>query len=163
MTAPYRFLFDHLATRTDAERAHDVGFRAIRAGRPVARHTLGRFAGEPVERMGLRFPGVLGLAAGFDKNAVGIDALAALGFGFVEVGTVTGRPQPGNPRPRLFRLPTDRAIVNRMGFNNDGAEVVAGRLARRRRGHLDKRDAPLDKLDREVVVGVDIGQTKVVP
>ncbi len=80
MTAPYRFLFDHLATRTDAERAHHAGFRAIRAGRPVARHTLGRRAGEPVERMGLRFPGVLGLAAGFDKNAVGIDALAALGI-----------------------------------------------------------------------------------
>lgn len=149
MTAPYRFLFDHLATRTDAERAHRVGFRAIRAGRPVARRTLGRVAGEPVERLGLRFPGVLGLAAGFDKNAVGIDALAALGFGFVEVGTVTGRPQPGNPRPRLFRLPTDRAIVNRMGFNNDGVEVVAGRLAARRRTG--------------VVVGVNIGKTKVVP
>ena len=149
MTAPYRFLFDHLATRTDAERAHHVGFRAIRSGRAVARHTLGRLAGEPVERMGLRFPGVLGLAAGFDKNAVGIDALAALGFGFVEVGTVTGRPQPGNPRPRLFRLPTDRAIVNRMGFNNDGAEVVAGRLAARRRTG--------------VVVGVNIGKTKLVP
>ena len=149
MTAPYRFLFDHLATRTDAERAHHAGFLAIRAGRPVARHTLGRRAGEPVERMGLRFPGLLGLAAGFDKNAVGIDALAALGFGFVEVGTVTGRPQPGNPRPRLFRLPTDRAVVNRMGFNNDGAELVAERLARRRRTG--------------VVVGVNIGKTKVVP
>jgi len=149
MTAPYRLLFDHLATRTDAERAHHAGFLAIRAGRPVARHTLGRRAGEPVERMGLRFPGVLGLAAGFDKNAVGIDALAALGFGFVEVGTVTGRPQPGNPRPRLFRLPTDRAVVNRMGFNNDGAELVAERLARRRRTG--------------VVVGVNIGKTKVVP
>jgi dihydroorotate dehydrogenase len=148
MTAPYRFLFDHLATRTDAERAHHVGFRAIRAGRPAVRHTLGRLAGEPVERMGLSFPGVLGLAAGFDKNAVGIDALAALGFGFVEVGTVTGRPQPGNPRPRLFRLPTDRAIVNRMGFNNDGAEVVAARLAARRRTG--------------VVVGVNIGKTKMV-
>ena len=149
MTAPYRFVFDHLATRTDAERAHHAGFLAIRAGRPVARHTLGRRAGEPVDRMGLRFPGVLGLAAGFDKNAVGIDALAALGFGFVEVGTVTGRPQPGNPRPRLFRLPTDRAVVNRMGFNNDGAELVAERLARRRRTG--------------VVVGVNIGKTKVVP
>ena len=149
MTAPYRFLFEHLATRTDAERAHRVGFRTIRSGRAVARRTLGRLAGEPVERMGLSFPGVLGLAAGFDKNAVGIDALAALGFGFVEVGTVTGRPQPGNPRPRLFRLPTDRAIVNRMGFNNDGAEVVAGRLAARRRTG--------------VVVGVNIGKTKLVP
>jgi dihydroorotate dehydrogenase len=81
--------------------------------------------------MGLTFPNPLGLAAGFDKNAVGIDALAALGFGFVEVGTVTAGPQPGNPKPRLFRLPRDRAIVNRMGFNNDGAEVVAHRLALR--------------------------------
>ena len=79
--------------------------------------------------MGLDFPGLLGLAAGFDKNAVGIDALANMGFGFVEIGTVTGEPQPGNPRPRLVRLPADRAIVNRMGFNNDGAEVVARRLA----------------------------------
>ncbi len=87
--------------------------------------------GAPVHAFGLTFPHPLGLAAGFDKNAVGIDALAALGFGHVEVGTVTGEPQPGNPRPRLFRLPADRAVVNRMGFNNDGAEVVAARLAKR--------------------------------
>ncbi len=73
--------------------------------------------------MGLTFPHVLGLAAGFDKNAVGIDALIGLGFGHVEIGTVTGEPQPGNPTPRLFRLPADRAVVNRMGFNNDGAEA----------------------------------------
>ena len=94
----------------------------------------------------------MGLAAGFDKNAVGIDALAALGFGHVEIGTVTGEPQPGNPTPRLFRLPADRAVVNRMGFNNDGAVVVAGRLAARR-AHRH----------RDVVVGVNIGKTKVVP
>jgi dihydroorotate dehydrogenase len=99
---------------------------------------------------------VLGLAAGFDKNAVGIDALAALGFGHVEIGTVTGQGQSGNPTPRLFRLPDDRAVVNRMGFNNDGAEVVAARLAARARG--------LDKLDRrKPVLGVNIGKTKVVP
>ena len=83
--------------------------------------------------MGLTFPHPLGLAAGFDKNAVGIDALAASGFGHVEIGTVTGEPQPGNPPPRLFRLPADRAVINRMGFNNDGAEVVARRLAARGR------------------------------
>ncbi len=108
--------------------------------------------------MGLTFPNVLGLAAGFDKNAVGIDALAALGFGHVEIGTVTGEPQPGNEKPRLFRLPDDRAVVNRMGFNNDGAEVVARRL------HERARD--LDKLDRRgspPVLGVNIGKTKVVP
>ncbi len=154
MTSPYRFLFDHLATHTDAERAHQVGFRAIRAGRPLARHTLGRVGGPTVQRMGLTFPGVLGLAAGFDKNAVGIDALAALGFGFVEVGTVTGQPQSGNPTPRLFRLPADRAIVNRMGFNNDGAAAVAERLAQRR-----KR---LDERDHRAVVGINIGKTKLV-
>ena len=98
-------------------------------------------ATRPSWRMGLRFPHPLGLAAGFDKNAVGIDALAALGFGHVEVGTVTGEAQPGNPRPRLFRLTADRAVVNRMGFNNDGAEAVAARLARRaaRRGRRRSR------------------------
>ncbi|MGI8646181.1 MAG: quinone-dependent dihydroorotate dehydrogenase [Nocardioides sp.] len=103
--------------------------------------------------LGLSFPGVLGLAAGFDKNAKGVDALAALGFSFVEVGTVTAEPQPGNPKPRLFRLPADRAVVNRMGFNNDGAAVVAGRLARRRQRGRGS----------EVVVGVNIGKTKAVP
>ena len=104
--------------------------------------------------MGLTFPNVLGLAAGFDKNAVGIDALAALGFGHVEVGTVTGEPQPGNPKPRLFRLPADRAVVNRMGFNNDGAEVVAA-PARGARSPRRRRGGP--------VLGVNIGKTKVVP
>jgi dihydroorotate dehydrogenase len=153
----YRWLFDHLLTRTDAETAHKVAFAAIRAAetpirlrdRAVRRRGDRRRIG--VEALGLTFPGVLGLAAGFDKDAVGIDALAALGFGFVEVGTVTGEPQPGNPRPRLFRLPADRAVVNRMGFNNDGAERVAARLAQRA-----TRASP-------VVVGVNIGKTKLVP
>ncbi|HEY0905338.1 MAG TPA: dihydroorotate dehydrogenase (quinone), partial [Marmoricola sp.] len=150
----YRLLFDRVLTRTDPERAHHAAFRAIRAARPVT--GLRRTPGSPVDALGLRFPNVLGLAAGFDKNAVGIDGLAALGFGHVEVGTVTGEAQPGNPRPRLFRLPEDRAIVNRMGFNNDGAEVVARRLAARFRG--------LDKLDhRGPVLGVNIGKSKVVP
>ena len=156
----YRALFDHGLRRLDAEKAHRVGFRAIRAARPV----LGRRStpGEAVQAMGLSFPNVLGLAAGFDKNAVGIDALAALGFGHVEVGTVTGEAQPGNPRPRLFRLPEDRAVVNRMGFNNDGAEVVAQRLAARSRGLDDARWGSL--LDRrKPVLGVNIGKSKVVP
>ena len=153
MTA-YDALFDRVLTRVDPEAAHHAAFRAIRTARPVlsARGRRVRRSATPVEAMGLRFPGVLGLAAGFDKNAVGIDALAGLGFSFVEIGTVTGEPQPGNPRPRLFRLPQDRAIVNRMGFNNDGAEVVAERLARWRRS--DRSD---------VVLGVNIGKTKVVP
>src|SRR6478609_6403640 len=129
MTA-YHALFERVLTRVDPEKAHRQGFLAVRAARPVL--AVRRRVGTPVEAMGLTFPNVLGLAAGFDKNAVGVDALAALGFGHVEVGTVTGRAQPGNDRPRLFRLPEDRAVVNRMGFNNDGAEVVAQRLAERR-------------------------------
>jgi dihydroorotate dehydrogenase len=104
--------------------------------------------------MGLTFPNRLGLAAGFDKNAVGIDALAALGFGHVEIGTVTALAQPGNPKPRLFRLPEDRAILNRMGLNNDGAEAVAERLAQRLRAR-GGRPGP--------VLGVNIGKSKVVP
>ena len=144
----YDHLFDRVLTRVDAERAHHLGFRAIRAGSRAVRTPVGR----PVEALGLTFANPLGLAAGFDKNAVGIDALARLGFGHVEVGTVTGEPQPGNPKPRLFRLPTDRAIVNRMGFNNDGAVAVAVRLSRRAlKPHSD------------VVLGVNIGKTKVVP
>src|SRR4030095_1884903 len=83
--------------------------------------------------MGVEFPHAFGLAAGFDKNAKGVLGLLALGFGHVEIGTVTARAQPGNPRPRLFRLVEDRAIVNRMGFNNDGAAEVASRLHRLRR------------------------------
>ena len=149
MTA-YGWVFDRILTHTDAEAAHRAAFAGIRAARPVLVRVPP--AGSAVRAMGIDFPGVLGLAAGFDKNAVGIDALAALGFGFVEVGTVTGEPQRGNPRPRLFRLPADRAVVNRMGFNNDGAEVVARRLARRAaRRHAD------------VVLGVNIGKTKLVP
>ncbi len=142
-------LFDHGFTRIDPERAHRLGFRAVRAARPVLARR--RTPGRPVTAMGLTFPNVLGLAAGFDKNAVGIDALGALGFGHVEVGTVTGEPQPGNEKPRLFRLTADRAVVNRMGFNNDGAEVVAARLAARGRRPADP------------VLGVNIGKTKVVP
>jgi dihydroorotate dehydrogenase len=114
--------------------------------------------------MGLRFGGRLGLAAGFDKNAVGIDALAALGFAFVEVGTITALPQPGNPRPRLARLPADRAVVNRMGFNNAGAEAVARRLDVRRRKSATPRRRSAENLRRlDVPVGVNIGKSKVVP
>lgn len=150
----YRLAFDHLLTRTDPERAHHAAFAAIRAARPVAASTYGAWTRKrsgAIEAMGLTFPSVLGLAAGFDKNAIGIDALGALGFGFVEIGTVTGEAQPGNPQPRLARLTADRAVVNRMGFNNDGAQAVADRLAKRgRRAH-----GP--------VLGINIGKTKLVP
>jgi dihydroorotate dehydrogenase len=98
---------------------------------------------------GLRFPTPIGLAAGFDKNAVAVPALAALGFGFVEVGTVTRHAQPGNPRPRLFRLPADEALINRMGFNNVGAATVAERLAA-----MPPVAVPL---------GVSLGKSKVTP
>jgi dihydroorotate dehydrogenase len=154
---PYRLLFDRVLTRVDPERAHEAAFRGIRLAGPGLRGAdrLAR-RGAVVRAMGLDFPGVLGLAAGFDKNAVGIDALGALGFGFVEIGTVTGEPQPGNPRPRLVRLPADRAVVNRMGFNNDGAEVIARRLAARAE-RLARHDG------RRPVLGVNVGKTKVVP
>lgn len=150
--SPYAALFERGLTRIEPERAHHLGFRAIRAARPVL--GLRATPGTPVSALGLTFPNVLGLAAGFDKNAVGIDALGALGFGHVEVGTVTGEAQPGNPQPRLFRLTADRAVVNRMGFNNDGAEAVAARLSAR------GRRTPGDGAP---VLGVNIGKSKVVP
>ncbi len=158
----YRRLFEHGFTRVDPERAHHLGFGAVRGAAPLLRG-LDRVrrreqTAAPVTTMGLSFPHVLGLAAGFDKNGVGVDALGALGFGHVEIGTVTARAQPGNPRPRLFRLVADRAVVNRMGFNNEGAESVAQRLAvreARRRDGDPGRGAP--------VLGINIGKTKVVP
>ncbi|HZP53052.1 quinone-dependent dihydroorotate dehydrogenase [Actinocrinis sp.] len=163
----YRLLFAAVFRRMDPERAHRLGFGAIRAAAAVPgvarvlRSSCGpRDPALSVRALGLDFPGPFGLAAGFDKNAVGIDGLAALGFAFVEVGTVTARPQPGNPAPRLFRLPRDRALVNRMGFNNDGAEAVAARLTRwrerqRRQGRTRGAGSP--------IVGINLGKSKVVP
>jgi dihydroorotate dehydrogenase len=119
--------------RLDAETAHEVASRAMRSvqATPLLRLVAARYrlpASAQRTMLGLTFPSPIGIAAGFDKNAVMVPFLAALGFGFIEVGTVTLRPQPGNPRPRLFRHPSDRALVNRMGFNNDGADAVARRL-----------------------------------
>lgn len=120
--------------RLDPERAHDLALKALAAGLvPLA----GRAITSPrlaTRLAGLDLPNPLGLAAGFDKNARALGPLARAGFGFVEVGAATPRPQPGNPRPRLFRLPEDRAVINRFGFNNDGAEAIAARLAARPRG-----------------------------
>ena len=149
---PYDVVFEQVFKRIEPERIHHAAFRVIRAAKPVTSRLLGARATNEVHALGLTFPHPLGLAAGFDKNAVGIDGLAALGFGHVEIGTVTGEAQPGNPQPRLFRLPADRAIVNRMGFNNDGAEVVARRLAARS-----------ERSNSGVILGVNIGKTKVVP
>jgi dihydroorotate dehydrogenase len=117
----------------------------------------------PVEVAGLRFPNPIGLAAGFDKDATCVRGLWALGFGAVEIGTVTPRPQPGNPRPRVFRLPAHRALINRMGFNNAGAARIAARLARLPRPrpaplgvNLGKnRDTPLDEAVGDYVAGAD--------
>jgi dihydroorotate dehydrogenase len=108
-----------------------------------------------VRALGLSFPGPVGLAAGFDKDARGTRGLAALGFGFVEVGTVTARAQPGNPRPRMFRLTADRALVNRMGFNNAGAAAAAAALGRSGGRSPGRPGGP--------VVGVNIGKTRAVP
>jgi dihydroorotate dehydrogenase len=115
--------------RLPPETSHSLGLRAISLLRPFWR-TPGPRPGLHVDLMGLRFAHPLGLAAGFDKNGEHLDALGALGFSHIEVGTVTPRPQPGNPRPRLFRLPRHRALINRMGFNNLGAERVAANLRR---------------------------------
>jgi dihydroorotate dehydrogenase len=154
----YWLLYRMVLRRVPAETAHRLAFGVIRAVArvPGAAWLLRRWLGprDPVLRvraLGLEFPGPLGLAAGFDKDARGTRGLAALGFGFVEVGTVTARAQPGNPRPRMFRLTADRALVNRMGFNNDGAAAAAAALRRSRRS----RGWP--------VVGVNIGKTRAVP
>ncbi len=106
---------------------------------------------ETKEFLGLRFKNIVGLAAGFDKNAVYLRELETLGFGYVEIGTVTPKPQPGNDKPRLFRLPKDKAIINRMGFNNDGVEAVAKRLQKWKRRNSD------------MIIGGNIGKNKVTP
>lgn len=153
----YRTLFDTVLTRMDAERAHRIGFTALRYGARIPGVAAlvrddAPAAGGAVTALGRTFPGPLGCAAGFDKFGVGIDALAAIGFSFVEVGTVTAHAQPGNDRPRMARLTADRALVNRLGFNNDGAAAVAARLAARRR----RRTASGD----DVIVGVNIGKSR---
>ncbi len=143
----------------DAEAIHErvLGMLARVSESPRLTRGLARFAamawpgdlGHPREVFGLRFPHPIGLAAGFDKNARVVLALAALGFGFVEIGTITQHAQPGNPRPRLFRLPSDQALINRMGFNNDGADAIAKRLAR--------------QPEATVPLGISLGKSKVTP
>ena len=149
--ALWRAVIRPLLFRLDPELAHRLAFGVLRAlfAVPGVRSLSARRGRRPdpalrTDVLGLTFPSPVGLAAGFDKDAAGYRALGALGFGFVEVGTVTPRPQPGNPRPRLFRLPADRALLNRMGFNNEGMEAAARRLARRG----------------EEIVGVNVGRNK---
>jgi len=138
----------------DGEAAHDVTLRALDAAYALR---LTRAAeplpGRRVHCMGLEFPNPVGLAAGLDKNGAHIDALASFGFGFIEVGTVTPRPQPGNPRPRLFRLPAAQAVINRMGFNNAGVDALVENVKRARyRGVLGinigkNLDTPIERAE----------------
>jgi len=114
----------------DPETAHALTLELADAPLRLGLLRVARVPGAPVRAMGLDFPNPVGLAAGLDKNAAHVDALARLGFGFLEVGTVTPRPQPGNPRPRLFRLPAAQALINRMGFNNVGLDGFLENLAR---------------------------------
>ncbi|HVF43348.1 MAG TPA: quinone-dependent dihydroorotate dehydrogenase [Pyrinomonadaceae bacterium] len=149
----YRTLLRPLLFRLPPETAHELALHALSNG--AAARALRRVEGlteEPssfgeLRRFGLRFKNPVGLAAGFDKNGIALRGLASLGFGFVEAGTVTNLAQPGNPRPRLFRLPLDRALVNRQGFNNEGADALARRVARGRP---------------DCVLGVNIGKSRVV-
>jgi dihydroorotate dehydrogenase len=122
-----RFLF-----RLDPESAHELTLHSLARlhGTPLERVYAGSMVDDAIELAGLRFPNRVGLAAGLDKNAGCIDALGALGFGFIEVGTVTPKPQPGNPKPRMFRLPQARALINRLGFNNDGLEAFIANVER---------------------------------
>lgn len=139
----------------DAELAHHIGMFAIRFAGAIGLTKLVRRRPRPqlaVQTLGQHFDAPFGVAAGFDKNAVAVKALGELGFSHVEIGTVTALAQPGNDKPRLFRLIPDRALINRMGFNNHGAEVVANRLAKLRAKHKGKLP----------VIGVNIGKSKVV-
>jgi dihydroorotate dehydrogenase len=151
----YRALFRLVLRHMDPERAHGLAFAVIRfLGLPVLRSLTAAFtradAGLEVEALGRRFSSPFGVAAGFDKEGLAIRGLGALGFSHIEVGTVTAIAQPGNEKPRLFRLIADRAVINRMGFNNHGATVVASRIERVRRG----RNRP--------VIGINIGKSRVV-
>jgi len=118
---------------SDPETAHGLALESLRLGYGVgATHLLGRFKSLPVTVMGLKFPNPVGMAAGMDKNGDYIDALGSLGFGFIEVGTVTPRPQPGNPKPRIFRIEQAGAMINRLGFNNKGVDYLVRQAGKRR-------------------------------
>lgn len=147
----YRALFNVLFKRLDPEVAHHLVVAVLEflAAVGVLR---ARRKPRDIKVMGILFENRFGLAAGFDKNAKLIKPMHALGFGHVEIGTVTPRPQPGNPKPRMFRLPEHKALINRMGFNNDGAEVIAKRLKKLR-----------ESSDNLPVIGVNIGKNKDTP
>src|SRR5881392_1390869 len=153
----YELFVRPLLFSLDPETAHHVTMRLLgRASRfDVALRPLRLFrpTSKPITLFGLNFPNPIGLAAGLDKNGVALPAWAALGFGFIEIGTVTAKPQPGNPKPRIFRLPAQQALVNRLGFNNDGADAIADRLRRLRN----------DERWPAVPVGINIGKSRATP
>lgn len=160
LTTGYSSALRPVLFRLDPERAHHASLRAAQVlgatgpGRSLARRLAGdcTAADAPVEVLGLRFRNRVGLAAGMDKDGRALAAWGALGFGHVELGTVTAVPQPGNPRPRMARLPRSRAVINRMGFNNAGVHALAERLRRAREAGLV-----------DVPVGVSVGKSKVTP
>ena len=139
-----------LMFQMDAERSHNLALGGMNAAAALGLPSLmgAQTLEDPVEVMGIRFPNRVGLAAGLDKNGSAIDGLAAMGFGFIEVGTVTPRPQAGNPKPRLFRIPEHNAIINRMGFNNAGVDTLL---------------ANVDKARFNGVLGINIGKNKDTP
>jgi dihydroorotate dehydrogenase len=125
--------FKKMAFKMDAEKAHHLGLKSLNLlnGLGLSSRFSSGLTEKPVEVFGIRFPNPVGLAAGLDKDGICVDALGSLGFGFLEIGTVTPRPQPGNEKPRLFRIPESEAIINRMGFNNQGVEALVGRVKNR--------------------------------
>ena len=147
----YRSLLRPLLFRLPAETAHELALHSLSFSPGLTKLLVGdRFSRSPfgkLRRFGLTFSNPVGLAAGFDKDGIALKSLAALGFGFIEAGTVTYHPQPGNERPRLFRLPLDKALINRAGFNNEGAKEFAKRVARHKP---------------DCVLGVSIGKSKMV-
>jgi dihydroorotate dehydrogenase len=147
----YEHLLRPLLFALDPETAHHFALAFLRAAGPFLPKTTDTIS--PVSALGLTFRHRAGLAAGLDKNGVALSAWEALGFSFVEIGTVTAQAQPGNPRPRIFRYPEQNALINRLGFNNDGAQVVANRLAELR----DRGGWP------GIPVGINIGKSRVTP
>jgi len=149
----YKFIFDIFFRRVDPEAAHHLGMFVIRLlGATGISSLLKVRSAQRVDAMGLKFDSVFGLAAGFDKNAHAVKALGDLGFSHVEIGTVTAIAQSGNDKPRLFRLIDDRALINRMGFNNDGADKIAARLAKTRQRYGSNLP----------IIGINIGKSRVV-
>ncbi len=139
--------------RLSPELAHELTMKMLGLAAAVFGRHVPAPRGRPVRCLGLDFPNAVGLAAGMDKNATALPVWPLLGFGCVEIGTITARAQPGNPKPRVFRFPRQRALINRMGFNNEGAELVAARLAKWRAGGRWPR----------VPVGINLGKSRVTP